>query len=339
MKVLDRFFAVLVTGVAIAAIPGSASRAEQQGASHDARDAYVPLSDHRARILAKGEWLLAYRYRLAHNEGNRNSVHRETVDDVRAQGFDVVPTELHDETHLIEALWAPYDRLTLALELPVVRRVMTSVAPDDSLFKTRSLGVGDLALMARARFIRKGGEGLNVQVGFSFPSGSVTENDDTPTGKQRLPYVMQPGSGTVNFLPALSYLGRYEMASWGVDINYLLHMGENSEGWARGDVFGASGWFSLNWLGWVDTSVQIAYRVEDKLHGRDKKLDPTLQPQNDPKRQGGARLDLGPGLRIARPGRGGPALAFEASWPVYQSLNGPQIENDWQLHAGLEWLF
>ena len=59
----------------------------------------------------------------------------------------------------------------------------------------------------------------------------------------------------------------------------------------------------------------------------------------NPRAQGGSRLDLGPGINVALPRLGRQNLAFEATWPVYQSLNGPQLEEDWRLTAGWRWAF
>ncbi|WP_156346373.1 hypothetical protein [Verrucomicrobium spinosum] len=32
-------------------------------------------------------------------------------------------------------------------------------------------------------------------------------------------------------------------------------------------------------------------------------------------------------------------LAVECLWPVYQDLNGVQLERDWTLYAGWQWAF
>jgi hypothetical protein len=35
----------------------------------------------------------------------------------------------------------------------------------------------------------------------------------------------------------------------------------------------------------------------------------------------------------------GAKLAIEGGFPVYQSLDGPQLETDWLITAGLQWTF
>ena len=43
-----------------------------------------------------------------------------------------------------------------------------------------------------------------------------------------------------------------------------------------------------------------------------------------------------PGLNFKIPFLGDPRLAIEMLWPVYQSLDGPQLETDWTLILGLQ---
>ena len=33
---------------------------------------------------------------------------------------------------------------------------------------------------------------------------------------------------------------------------------------------------------------------------------------------------------------GDPRLVMEMLWPIYQSLDGPQLETDWTLYVGLQ---
>ena len=59
---------------------------------------------------------------------------------------------------------------------------------------------------------------LHANVGLSFPTGSINERDKNPMSmgnNVRLPYPMQNGSGTYDFLPGLTYIGKQEVWSWG----------------------------------------------------------------------------------------------------------------------------
>ena len=56
----------------------------------------------------------------------------------------------------------------------------------------------------------------------------------------------------------------------------------------------------------------------------------------DPDNYGLERLEVGVGLNMLLPDSHH-RLALEATVPVYQDLNGPQLETDWQLTLG--WQF
>ncbi|MDH3283004.1 MAG: transporter, partial [Gammaproteobacteria bacterium] len=61
----------------------------------------------------------------------------------------------------------------------------------------------------------------------------------------------------------------------------------------------------------------------------------------NPDFQGGDRVDLGFGLNLAgQKGKWrGARLALEFILPVYQDLNGPQMEADWAVTAGAKYMF
>ena len=71
----------------------------------------------------------------------------------------------------------------------------------------------------------------------------------------------------------------------------------------------------------------------DNIDGSDSELNPILVPTADPALRGGRRLDFGIGLQaFASSGLlEDQRLAIQLSAPVYQSLNGPQLERGWAL--------
>ena len=77
------------------------------------------------------------------------------------------------------------------------------------------------------------------------------------------------------------------------------------------------------------------------IHGSDPGLMPAMVPTADPNRRAGERLDLLFGVNVfATTGvLGGLRAAIEGGLPVYQSLDGPQLETDWMLSGTLEWIF
>ena len=66
-----------------------------------------------------------------------------------------------------------------------------------------------------------------------------------------------------------------------------------------------------------------------------------MVPTADPELRGGKRVDLGLGFQYAflNGGHQGHRIAAEISRPVYQWLDGPQLETDWLLTVGLQLTF
>ena len=75
-----------------------------------------------------------------------------------------------------------------------------------------------------------------------------------------------------------------------------------------------------------------------EIEGRDALIAAPVQTAN-PDLYGGERVDVGVGFNLL--GRSGvlkgQRLALEASTPIYQDLNGPQMETDWTLTIGWQY--
>ncbi len=85
----------------------------------------------------------------------------------------------------------------------------------------------------------------------------------------------------------------------------------------------------MRWSQWFD------------IGGADPRLNAGMVPTADPELRAGQRLDLLLGLNVfADRGRlDGLRIAFEAGLPVYQHLDGPQLETDWLTSVSVEWTF
>ena len=92
---------------------------------------------------------------------------------------------------------------------------------------------------------------------------------------------------------------------------------------------------------WLSLSGRVDAQRWANVDGRDQTLDPTDEPTKDVSAQGGRRVDLLLGLNVYVPGGifKGQRLAVEAGAPVYQSLNGPQLQTDWLVRVGWQWAF
>jgi hypothetical protein len=153
---------------------------------------------------------------------------------------------------------------------------------------------------------------------------------------------MQLGSGSFDLLPGITYTGKSERWGWGAQLVGTIRTGNNNEGYRLGDRFDSTAWIQRRWLDWMSTSVRFRYQKWGNIHGDDDSLNPALVETADPNLQSGERIDalLGVNFLVVRSGPlAGTRFAVEGGLPVYQELDGPQLETDWVLTAGIQYAF
>lgn len=293
----------------------------------------------------EGEWMLAYSFMFMNMDGNRDGTNRISTSDV-LKDFKVSPTNMSMEMHMPMVMYAPSDDLTLMAMLPYIRLEMDHVNRKGVRFTTRSEGIGDLKISALYTFFRRGFDRhrlvFNGEV--SFPTGSIDERDflaNPAKGKKQLPYPMQLGSGTFDLHPGIAYLGQTESWGWGVEVKSTIRLGENGNDYTLGNQYQLLMRVDWKWTDWLAPFVQVDGRTWGNIDGADPALDPTLVPTADPDRRGGERVDLLFGFTLYQP-KGtfkGHRLAVQGGLPLYQSLDGPQLETDWQIRVGWLWVF
>ncbi len=296
-------------------------------------------------IHLAGQWMLGYEYMFESMTGNRDRTRRVSNEKV-LERFATVPTDMTMDMYMAKVMYAPTNDLTLMAMLPYVRKSMTHFTRDGTQFSERSEGIGDLQLVGLYTFYKLSGfqHRFLLNAGVSVPTGSVDEKDfgpDPSLGKARLEYPMQLGSGTVDLLPGLTYLGQADNWAWQAEFIPTVRLGRNRHDYRLGNRYRLSAWGAWKWTDWFSLSGRIDGQVWENIQGADRGLDPMDEPTKDPTIQAGRRLDLLFGINLyARRGiLKGNRLAVEAGLPVYQSLNGPQLKTNWLLRLGWQWVF
>lgn len=293
----------------------------------------------------KGEWMLGYSFMTMTMEGNRTGTRRVSTDDVLAN-FMVSPTKMRMAMHMTMLMYAPSDDLTLMAMLPYVRLSMDHVTRMGVEFTTESEGIGDIRIGGLYTFFRRNFQAhrLIFSGNVSLPTGSIDAVDflaNPAMGKQKLPYPMQLGSGTVDLHNALTYLGEAEIWGWGAEIDTTVRLGTNSNGYRLGNRYRLSAWLDWKWTDWVGPNFRIDGETWNNIAGADPDLNPAMVPTADPTLRGGETIDLSLGLTFYVP-HGlleGQRLALRGTVPIYRSLNGPQLETDWRISVGWQWVF
>ena len=294
-----------------------------------------------------GEIMFGYRYMFMNMEGIRNGDSEMTAKEVFAQHpeYTVAHTKMEMEEHMFNAMYAPTDRVTLMAMMPYKRMSMLHVKPDNDEFTQEASGFGDLQVMGVVTMLqsckKRKCNRLLLNVGMSFPTGSIHVRDYTEGNPARelvkLEYPMQLGSGTVDLLPGLTYLGERGNWAWGAQTIETVRLGRNSSGYRLGNSYDASAWLAFGVTDWLAPYVRVEGRVWDNVKGRDSAYGAVPKSaEASPNLQSGERVTalLGVNLYAGKGFLKGNRITVEAGLPVYEHLRGPQLGLGWTINVG-----
>ncbi len=331
----------LFSAVSIAALAVDQHQHHHSGHDHTRPDSHAPIGVMLDHLMREGEFMVSYRYMHMDMDGNRSGTDRVAVP---LPGYMVSPTSMAMGMHMLGGMYASSDKLTLAVMLPFTSISMDHVRNMDSLaFTTESSGVGDIKLAAMYGLYARPGRDLIFNFAISAPTGSIDERDDIPTmppSNAHLPYPMQLGSGTWDIIPGLTYVHLYDSWSWGAQGLFTLRTGTNDNGYTLGNKLDLTAWIARK----VTPSTSLSFRLNaldwGNIDGADSKLLPMpTVPTKDPDLRAGTRIDALLGINFVPAGLNSLRLAAEAGAPVYQDLNGPQLETDLVFTLGAQYTF
>ena len=310
-------------------------------------DSHAPIGVMGDHMHEKGEWMVSYRYMRMHMEDNRDGTDDLSTAEILATpnifgmpaNLRVIPEEMTTDMHMVGAMYAPTDWITLMAMGHYIDREMdhstyNMAGTKIGEFKTTASGWGDTRIGGLIRLHQDQTHHIHLNAGLSLPTGSIKERDDVlaPTGMTptlRLPYAMQLGSGTYDLLPGVTYTGTSDKWGWGTQYNATLRLGENSQSYTLGNKHQISAWGSYSWRPSLSTSLRVTAETEEEIDGRDSQIAAPVQTAN-PENYGGERISTSLGLNYVVPTGtlAGHRLSVEATLPVYQDLNGPQMKRD-----------
>lgn len=315
-------------------------------------DGHAPLGVMGDHTHERGEFMFSYRYMHMPMAGSRDGT--EKIDDLDivaasgAYGFTVTPTEMTMQMHMFGLMFAPLSDVTLMLMVPLVESNMDHFTRAGGTFTTESGGLGDVKLSALWTFARFGDQQAHATLGVSFPTGSIEEEDANPMSmgnEVQLPYPMQVGSGTFDLMPGVTWLGQAGMWSYGAQANAVLRLGENSRDWTLGNVYQGTVWGARMVNRNLSASLRLNARNWGDVDGQDADLAmaeadnfvPTVMTDL----RGGTRVEAGLGINYYIRGGllSGLRFAVEGLLPIYQDLDGPQLETDLVVIGGLQYAF
>lgn len=319
--------------------------------AHEHAGPEVPVGIMGDHLHKQGEWMVGYRYMHMNMDGNRNGTNELSPLDISGDfpngtgvgpaTLRIVPTEMDMDMHMVSAMYGLTDDITLMAMGSYHDKEMDHItfaggAPDNQIgtFTTNSKGLGDTKIAGLFRAYENGNHVVVAKAGLSLPTGSIDERDTIldPTGARvnvRLPYAMQLGSGTFDLEPAVTY-SAHDGADlgWGAQLSSQLHLGENDEDYTLGDKHTLNVWGAYRWNNMLQNSLRLSAERESKIDGSDSNIGgpvQTAQPDN----YGGDRVELSLGATVSGQGDlAGHVIGAEFTAPLYQDLNGPQMQRD-----------
>ena len=297
-------------------------------------DGHAPIGVMGDHIHHKKEIMLSYRYMSMSMAGSRAGRDERTTAQV-LESYMMAPVEMSMGMHMVGGMYAPSDDITLMAMVPVVSKEMDMQKRDLSTVTRKSSGIGDIKIGGLYRLMARQSDSILLNTAVSIPVGSIDEKDGQPN---RLPYPMQLGSGTFDLNLGATYLKHLGLFSGGAQASGLFRLGENSNGYALGNVYSGSAWIAKVLTPSFSASLRSKATLWSDVQGADATLNPMMTPGAETDR-GGKRLDisLGTNYMVQSGSLKGHRLAVEVGTPVFQSFDSVQLDTEWWLTLGWQY--
>lgn len=275
-----------------------------------------------------GKFMLSYNYMNMDMHGPRSGQSRVDVTDVHAAGFMVAPIDMTTEMHMFGGMYGLNSNWTIMGMLPYVKKSMNLRTMGGAHFQTKSKGWGDLKVTA----LTNGNNWKNwiLGLGISLPTGATDKRDDTPMmANMKLPYPMQIGSGSYEFLPSVTYQcdcnDKYFV---GAQAKATIRVTEAKEDYTLGNQYKANVWVGRKVNEELSTTIRAEYDFIENIDGRDAQISTTMSPMGNPDMQARQRINIGLGVNYAPKNLDGVQFLVEAKMPVFEDVDGYGLEMD-----------
>jgi hypothetical protein len=300
-----------------------------------------PLGVVQDHMHKKGEVMLSYRYMRMDMGGNRVGSNSISTAETLNQ-FPVSPTNMEMNMHMLGAMYGVSDKVTIMAMVPYLSKSMDHVTRMGGTFNTSTKGVGDVKLAAMVSLLKTANSRAHLNLGVSLPTGTINERAAIPINPDaQLPYPMQIGSGTWDIIPGITFTGTSDILYWGAQLMATIRTGTNSRDYRLGNKVQLTAWNMFRLTSGFDAGLRVTFNHWGNIHGADAELMPMLVQTANADLQGGDRIDISLALNyeIQNGTLKGHRLAAEFILPVYQKLDGPQMEQNWSLIVGWQKAF
>lgn len=301
----------------------------------DRPDGHAPIGVMRDHTHEKGEFMLSYRYEFMKMKRISKNNHEASTADI-LQDYSMTPVDMDMRMHMVGAMYGVTEDLTLMAMGSFIDKDMSMLNGSGKYSEMESMGFGDTKISAMYQAFNSGDNRLQYNLGFSIPTGNIKEHSKTGS---TLPYQMQIGSGSYEFLPGLSYNGYNNSYSYGAQVNGVFRLNTNNSGYKMGDSYNFTTWVAKKLDNALSISSRLDYTINESIKGKDTNISQmmiNMSPTNNSTFSGSKKLDLFVGSNFIIPSTAlkGNRIAFEFGFPLYQSMKGIQLQSDYKLILG-----
>ncbi|UCS95219.1 transporter [Echinicola marina] len=304
-------------------------------------DGHAPIGIMGDHYHSKGEWMFSYRFMSMNMNGNISG-NKTISDDVILKDYMVAPQKMSMNMHMVGAMYAVHDRITLVTMLNYTNQEMSLVNRMGQAFNTSSSGFSDISIFTLIKLLNAKRQSLHLNAGISIPTGSISQRGSTPYSENtKLPYSMQLGSGTWEPRIGITYQGQSTNFSWGAQPLIIFRNGENSEGYGLGNSISINAWSSIKTNSWLSFSFRSTYTKTSAFTGSDSELNPMMSPAANSNNTGGENITFWGGGNFYIPSGKlkNCRLAIEVGLPAYQNVSGIQMKQTLSLVSGIQYNF
>lgn len=375
-----RLWALTTCAGSVLAMLTGAAHADPAGPAPKLADQHAPAGVMFDHMHKAGEFMIGVRYAYTEASGNmlhgtdKASDHEIVENGCVPSTCSMTASRMQMNMYMLDIMYAPSDWLTLMV-MPMwmshdmtmrplsgashgsheeeghehtamdMAMDMAEAAEHDEhgghmgVHSHGTTGFGDTTLGPMIRIFDNGNHEMHTALMFLAPTGDVDIRNADGTFTH---YGMQPGSGTWDFNPSITYRGRADRITWGAQVLGIVRMEqENESGYRLGDVFQATGWGSYLFANWISASIRGLYTEQGKIEGHYNDIHNHSSPPDLQFNYGGRFWDIGFGINTVVPSGAPAGLRLSAEWlqPVYDDPNGYQLERDGTLwaNASISW--
>ncbi len=290
-------------------------------------DAHAPIGIMGDHVHQKGEWMFSYRLMSMEMENLLQGTRTVKSSDLfNSTAFMMAPKDMQMWMHMIGAMYAYSDKLTVMLMLPYIKNEMTIARKmQNDEIQRKSSGLGDVSVSALYSLLDQESKKLVVSLGLFLPTGTIDEE----VAGTRLGYPMQLGSGSYALKPSLTYTFLGKGYSLGSQVSLKYFVDENDEKYTRGNEYNLDVWGSYQLIKYFSSSLRLSYFANESIDKNDSQINSTTSPANRAEYQHAEALSLFLGANfLGQKFLKDHRFAFEIGKPIYQDRPGTQMKTN-----------